>query len=507
VGRLAVVAGLVLPSRVGAQLPPIGVPGGVVRVELDGTLETFERRFRQGRLESYAADLSSTALGSDRIPILADGDARIGRIIGNASYRLNLGGSTSDAHADVGSGFLGVSLGLTNFITIFGRIPLVRSRVQSSMQLDPTSADAGLNPGEADQVPFFTELDAALATLSAKLAAGDYDADPSQRALAQTTLTDGTALRADLFGLLADPATASPALPTSGSVAGSALNGRIVTLQTTLTNDLSVPGFTLTPALPATPMTEAELEQLLSSPPVSIRLDQSSTTFRGDAEVGAAVTLIDRWDRGNRRGGLRTALAGTVRLPTGRRELSDRPLDLGTGDVQTDLQIEVVTDVGAGPLGARLQGTYVRQFPSNSFTRVTSPSQPFAGPDRLTMARRDRGDIVGLGVHPFYRLARTFGLTAGVEHWSRGSDVVTYASTASAIPGIDPSILAEESKSNATLLSLGITYANPGGLRPGGKGLPVDASWSYQRVLRAGGGRVPDTHAVRGQFRVYFGVW
>jgi hypothetical protein len=501
------VAALVLPARMGAQLPPVGVPGGVVRLELDGSLETFDRRFRDGRRESYAGDLSSSALGSARVPSLADAEARIGRIIGNASYRINLGGLTTDALADVGTGFLGLSIGLTRQITVFGRIPLVRTRVQTKRQLDPSLADAGLNPGETDQLPFFTELDGALATLGAKLAAGDYDANPSQKALAQATLADATTLRADLFGLLADPATASPALPTTTSAAGTALDARIVALQTTLGSDLGVTGFTLTPALPETVLTGPELDQLLSGPSVALRLDESETTFRGDAEVGAALTLIDRWDRGPRRGGLRTALSGLVRLPTGRRERADRPLDIGTGEGQTDIQVDLVTDLGAGPLGARLRGTYVRQLPSNIQTRVTSPSQPFAGPDRLALVRRNPGDIFAIGVHPFYRLARTIALQAGLEQWSRGTDQVTYADPASALPGIDASILAEESKANATVLSVGITYSNPGGLRAGGKGLPVDAGWSYERVLRAGGGRVPDSHAIRGRFRVYFGVW
>ena len=507
VRRLGLVTCLVLPSRAGAQLPPIGVPGGVVRLELEGSLETFERRFREGHLESYAADLSSGALGSDRIPTLADAEARIGRIIGDASYRINLGGLTTDAHADVGTGFLGLSLGLTNRITVFGRIPLVRARVQSAMQLDPSMADAGLTPGVDGQLPFFTELDAALATLSAKLAAGDYDANPSQKALAQTTLTDATALRNDLFGLLGDPATASPALPTTTSGAGSALDARILALQNTLATDLSVSGFTLTPELPETALTEAELTQLLSAPPISVRLAQSSVTFRGDAEVGAALTLVDRWDRSRRRGGFRTAVSGLVRLPTGRREQSDRPLDIGTGEGQADIQVELVSDLGAGPFGARLTGAYVRQLPSNISTRVTRPSQPFAGPDRLALVRRDPGDMVAIGILPFFRLARTLAFQAGVQHWSRGTDRVTHPSPADALPGVDPSSVAEESKVNATMLTIGITYANPGGLRPGGKGLPVDASWSYDRVLRAGGGRVPDSHAVRGRFRVYFGVW
>ena len=507
--RLGIVAGLILPLPLGAQLPPIGAPPGVVRVELQGSLQTFDRRFRDGQRESYATDLSSPGLGSDRIPILADAEARIARITGNAGYRINLGGLTTDAHADVGIGSLGLSLGLTRFITVFGRIPLVRSRAQWRMQLDPTAADAGINPGEAEQLPFFAQMDAALSTLSAKIAAGDYDANPSQRALAQSTLADATTLRADLFGLLADPGSASPALPTSFSPAGTALNSRVGALQNTLTADLGVPGFTLTPVLPEVTSNETELEQVLTAPdgPIALRLDQSPVTFRGDAEVGAALTLIDRWDRDTRRGGLRIAASGLVRLPTGRREQADRLLDLGTGDVQTDLQLDLTADLGSGPLGARLTGMYLRQLSSTFVTRVTRPSQPLVGPDRLTFVRRDPGDIIALGIHPFYRLARTLGFQAGVEHWSRGEDAVAYATPTDALPGIDAGILGEESKANATILSVGLTYSNPGGLRPGGRGLPVDASWSYQRVLRAGGGRVPNSHAVRGLFRVYFGLW
>jgi hypothetical protein len=509
VRRLGVVVCFILPSPLAAQLPPVGVPGGVVRVELDGSLTTFDQRFRAGRLESYGADLSSSALGSDRIPLLADAEARIGRIIGNTGYRINLGGLSTDAHGDMGDGFFGLSLGLTSGITVFGRIPLVRSRVQSAFQLDPSSANAGLNPGESTQLPFFAELDAALSTLNARLAAGDYDGDPAQRALAQSTLADATSLRGDLFALLADPTTASPALPTATSTAGTALGSRIVALQTTLSTNLGISGFTLTPTLPASALAEAEFTQIVTSAagPIALRLDQATTTFRGDAEVGAALTLIDRWDRGPARGGLRVAVSGLVRLPTGRREQSDRPLDIGTGDAQTDVQVELVTDLGAGPFGARLRGTYVRQLARTFATRVTAPGQPFVGPDRLRFVRRDPGDVVALGVHPFFRLARTFALQAGLDHWSRGSDTYTYSSPADALPGIDANLLAEDSKVNATALTVGVTYANPGGLSRGRTGLPVDASWRYERILRSGGGQVPDTHVLRGQFRVYFGIW
>jgi hypothetical protein len=84
---------------------------------------------------------------------------------------------------------------------------------------------------------------------------------------------------------------------------------------------------------------------------------------------------------------------------------------------------------------------------------------------------------------------------------------VSYASPANEIPGVDASVLAVDTKATATVLGIGLTYANPGGLRPGGRGLPVDAGWSYERVVRATGGRVANTHAMTARFRVYFGLF
>lgn len=506
VRRLGIVACLVIARPAWAQLAPIGVPSGALRLELDGSLETFDRRFHNGIREGYGADLSSPALGGDRIPSLAEADTRIGRIIGAAGYRLNLGALSVDALGDVGRGVLGLGIGLTNRITIFGRIPLVRTRVQTKYTLTSAAADAGLNPGEASQLPFFQSFDAALATLANKLAAGDYDSDPTTRALAVATLADATALRTDLFGLLADPATASPVVPTTTSGAGGAVLARVAALQTTLASSLSVPGFTVGPDLPATPLDQGGLRQVLTGP-LQLRIDESRVTFRGDAEVGAALTLIDSWDRGERRGGFRTAVAGLVRLPTGLKEKTDRPLDIGTGDGQTDIQVDVVADVGAGAVGARVGGTYLRQMPSDVQVRVTAPSQPFAGPDRLTFVRRDLGDVMAISLQPFFRLARSIAVQAGLQYWSRKADQVTYRSPADALPGVDPGVLAEETAANATQLTAGITYSNPGGLRKGGSGLPVDAAWMYERVIRSGKGRVPNAHRVSARFRMYFGLW
>jgi hypothetical protein len=504
VWRLGVVVCLIVPVRARAQLAPVGVPGGTLRVELEGSLATFDRQFRDGERESYGATLTSPALGSDRLPLLADADQRIARIINIPGYRLNLGALTTDALADVGTGFLGLGVGLTNRITIFGRIPLVRSRVQTATGLNSTGADAGLNPGPTGQQPFFDNFDVAIATLNGKIAAGDYNADPSTRALAEATLAEATALRADLFGLLADPTTASPVVPVSSSVTGAAVLGRIAALQTTLASNLLVPGFDAVPQLAAAPLGPDGLRQLLAGS-LALRTDETPVSFRGDAEVGAALTLVDRWDRGSKRGGFRTAISGLVRLPTGVTERSDRPLDLGTGEGQTDVQVDLITDVGSGLFGARLAGSYIRQLPSDVQVRVAAPGT-LVGPDRLAFVRRDPGDILAINVQPFLRLARTFALQVGLQHWSRKADQVSYRSAADALPGVDPSIVAE-GPSDATMFSAGVTYSNPGRLGKEGGGLPVDAGWSYERVIRSGKGTVPNAHRVRGSFRLYFGLW
>ena len=510
VRRLWVIAWVLAPSVVRAQLAPVGVPAGVLRAEVDGAFDSWDSRFRDGRSDALGSDLTSSALGSDLFPILADAEARIERLTGLPSYRLNLGALTTDAHADVTRALFGLSLGVTTRITVFGRVPLVRSRVQAATTFDPSLASAGPAAGEQAQVAFFQQLDGAVTDLGSRLAAGQYDADPALRALAVATLAEGIGFRDDLFAVLGDPATAAPFVPTTGSEAGLALDARLETLRTTLATRLGVTGFTADPTLAAEPITPEEFELLLTDPsgPVAIRpTGNSLVTFRGDAEAGVAVTLLDRWDRGSRRGGLRAAAEALVRFPTGLREPSDQPLAIGTGDGQTDIELRVVADVGAGRLGARLEGGYNRQFAAAMVDRVAPPTQPLAGSDLLAVVRRDPGDEITFAARPFFRLVPTLALIGTVQRWSRGEDAVEYRGETDAIPGVDPSVLALETRASATVLGLGLTYSNPGSLLPGGRGLPVDAGWSYERVVSASGGRVPEVHRIRARVRVYFGIF
>jgi len=507
--RLAVLACLLTPPAVRAQLAPVGVPAGAVRVDIDGAIDIWDHRWLDGKREPLAADLSSPALGSGLLSSLDDADTRLGRITGLSGYRLNLGALTTDAQADQGRGFLGLALGLTRAITVFGRIPLVRTRVQTHFALDPAGADAGFNPGGDQQTAFFQQFDASLTALGDRLAAGDFDGNPALKARAQSTLDAGTSLRDDLFGLLADPTTASPFVPLATSAAGTALNGRVTSLQTSLATDFGVNGFTATPSLPIEPIATEDFVTFLADPagPIATRPGETKLTFRGDAEAGLALTLVDHWDWGTHRGGFRTAVEGLVRFPTGRVAQTDRLLTLGTGDGQTDVEVRLTTDLGAGRWGLRAEGMYNRQLAANYLARVAPPTQPLAGIDRLSAVRRDPGDVTSLAVRPFFRLAPTLAIQGSAMHWSRSEDKVSYLTPADEIPGVDASVLAQDSKASATVLGIGLTYSNAGRLRPGGNGLPVDASWTYERVVRTTGGIVPDRHTMQARFRLYFDLF
>ena len=263
---LGVLLFLAAPSVAGAQLAPIGVPPGVLRVEVDGQFDSWDKRFRDGNKEGLGAIFSSQSFGGNLLPALAPYDTIVRRVTGLSNFGLNLGTPAGDAQADVSSAVLGLSLGVTRSIAVFGRLPLTRARMQTTLRISTDGANAGFNPGPGTQSPFFTEFDAALNTLEAQIAAGAYDADPARRALADATLAEGDALFDDLFRLLGDPNVASPFVPLATSDAGTAIDTRIASLQGTLGTTLGVGGFSTRPELPTTPASSADVEALARRP-------------------------------------------------------------------------------------------------------------------------------------------------------------------------------------------------------------------------------------------------
>jgi hypothetical protein len=495
-----------------AQLEPIGVPPGLVRLQAGGELDNYNHRYLDGVQQSYAADFIRDAVGSSFWPELASADTTVGAILGQASYRINLGRSSSTAEVNVGTFNLGVGLGVTRFLSLFGNVPIVRVRVQPRLTVDSSTADAGFNPadptfgsGAGLTTTFFNQFDGALAALSTNLANGTYDADPAQKALAQATLASGTALRTHLDNLLINPATASPFVPTASSAAGAAMTDTVASLQTVLSGSLGVGGFTQPLTLPTQRLSQQDIDNFITNPagPVAgAPISEVSYTRLGDIQLGAVFTPVDRWDRGNHQGGLRTAITGSITLPTGATDLPGNFFDLGTGTGHYQVGLVATADVGVGRIGARLTAGYDWWLPRFRVRRVSPPDQPIPYAYRLANLDLNPGDVLTLGARPFFRLARTLALQAGVDYWHRAADQVSYQSPADSIPGIPASELVQNSQASATVVSGGISFSSGFNRR-----VPIEAQWTYEAVVAATGGRVPQGRNMRVALRLYYPVW
>ena len=499
-----------IPARGSAQLAPVGIPRGLIRFELGGGFTSADSRYFDG-IEQNLAEEWDGNIGSTMIPGLSNAEARIRQVTGLANYNLSLGRSSVIAAYQRGRIDIGLSYGLTNRITVFGNLPIIRVRTQETVLQDSTTANAGFNPadgvfgnpaGANQDAAFFTDFAAALDTLSNRINSGYYDGNPSQKTLAMQTLASATNFRNGLYGLMVDPSSESPVLPIATSTAGLAVISQLTSLQTTLNGSLGVSGFSSVPALPSARFGPGDFTNLIGNPagPANaLLLDGLVRNRQGDAEIGTTVTLIDRWHEDGAPS-LRLAATALVRLPTGIVPSADILFDPGTGDGQTDIEGRLVADVARGVLGARLTVDYNDQLPANITRRVMPPTAALAFASTEAVVNWDPGNELTLSVDPFVRLADGFALTGGASFWSHGSDVVSYA----AVPAIGApaaSVLALDTKASATILRGGILFVSRGA--PHGRGLPVEARWTYEFVASSAAGRVDKTRQTAIEFKFY----
>ena len=245
---------------------------------------------------------------------------------------------------------------------------------------------------------------------------------------------------------------------------------------------------------------------ILSDSAPEIRQD-TSITLVGDTEVGASFALADRWDRNDALGGIRTAVGVMLRLPTGEPRDPYDPLDLGTGSGQTDLALAAVFDWGAGDWGVRFTGGYTIQFSATVQRAVRSPQTPTDRAAPTANVRWSPGNVIHLGARPFFRLAKAFAIQLGASYRVHAEDRFEYATSGDVIPGLDPAIMSQGTSTSALVFGGGVSYSSPSASDPRGKGLPVEAHWTWEGVVASSKGLVPKTTMMRLGLRLYFGLW
>ena len=495
---------LAAPRSVG-QLPLITVPRGALRIDLSGALYPNDRIWDGGSTRPLGSTLDGAAN-----PLVASLQANLGQLLGQPVSGLSLGTVTAVAAREHGVGNIGLAYGLTRRITLFTTVPLVFARSRVSITSDGSTSRVGLNPAHptfgtaGTDAGFFSQFDQALDSLSARVQRGDFTGDPSTLALAQQTLASATAMRAGLFTLLADPARASPVLPTASDAYGVQLLAQISGLQSTLSGRLGVGGFTAAPALPDTPLTLAQFASLVNSP-AGFGLTTSNSLpqlMLGDVEAGLAVALVTSGEPG--RGSWSGAwLRATARFPTGSAANPSILLDQGTGDKHPALELDGIFEIGRRRLGVRTELSFQHQLARSILQRIGPPDQVLVPASFLAAVTSQPGDSFSIAARPFIAFAPHLALTALAQYWSRGSSRTSYLAGQPPIPGVDPTLLDTGSSGSAIVAGLGLSYSYTGAGRDGRTGLPIEAGWSIERTISSGRGIFPDPLTSRMSLRIY----
>jgi hypothetical protein len=495
-------------GSVAAQVTPITVPKGRLRWEFFGELQSWDWRWRDGRREEAAADFARSPLDRTQIPGLQATEDRLERLTGLSQIDLSLGSSVASQLVNLGVRGVGFALGLTKAITVTAAVPVVSVKIEPRFVLDTSGSNVGLNPGALGFDNLIAELQAAGSAIEARLA--DPTLPPAERATLDALLIRIQTMEPELRALLVDPTTAAGFLPTASSPAGAALTAEIQRLQTDLAA-AGITGFVSPLTLPAGRAGAGDFAAFLSNPAGPIAADPLDTTpylvRLGDVEVGAAIALLDRYPAARIRSGVRAVLDARVRLPTAQLDRPDRFLDLGTGDRQLDVDLNLTTDLAIGRFGLRMAGGYNLQLAGEETRRIAPRDQPIAPASRTALVRRDPGDVIRFSARPFVRLATHLSLFGAVDYWSRRADAFSYAPGQPPIAGADLGVLAKGTKADALLLSGGLSYSHSGESKLGILKLPLDASFRYQRIARSGTGILPDANTVRVDLRFYTRLW
>jgi hypothetical protein len=403
------------------------------------------------------------------------------------ALQLGIGTLRTTADSRIATVPFSVEYGLTRRITVGINVPVVQTRTVITTQLNgrtDSTANLGVNPaGFFFQSAAFTAnaqvtsgIEGARNALIIQMAhCGIAPTDPGCPAL-NARAAEASALTADagsfaqaaraLYGVSAsDPG--APFAPRAGSAMQQAIDNHLSDLRSGFSSfglSAGSGSFATAKGFAA----NAQLQELLSDPRYGIGIDSVGTTTQlaiGDVELSVASQLFNSFPD-SVMGGLhwRGTVAGIVRVGTGHPARGSRPLDIGTGDGQTDVEARAAVDLMIGKrVLTTVAATYTQQLGSVAYERLpNSPGssfvlgEPVAGSIVL-------GNMAAVRFNPRFLITRGWMVGGLFNAYYRGADQVTVTGVPSA----------------------GATYGNPNATTTWADGLTI----SYSNLAtRAGTG-------------------
>lgn len=391
----------------------------------------------------------STDLDAVAFPALGQAELAVQAMTGTPSVQLNIGTLRTTADSRIASVPVSLEYGLTSRITLGVMVPIVQTRTVITTQLNgraDSSANVGVNPAgflfsqaawtANSQVT--SGLTSAISALTTKLQqCALAPSDPScasingRQAEANALLADAGTFKSaaqDLYGV-SPSLRGAPFIPLAGSTIQQSIDTHLSSIRASFTTFGISPGSGAFAAAQGFGAND-QLQVLVNDPRYGIGLDSIGTTEQialGDIELAVTTQLFNSFTD-SATGGIkwRGAFAAVVRLGTGHRARQNRPLDIGTGDGQTDVEVRGAVDMlFRDRLLTTIAGTYTQQLGTLDYDRLPSSPDFIFSFDVPVAGSIKPGNMAALRVNPRYLVTRGLmvgGLFAGTH---RGADQTT----------------------------------------------------------------------------------
>ena len=475
------------------------LPKGMVRASVSPTWGRAHERFAdgagrtpKGSVEPFAADFDLDTLGAAHLPAVGAVRAGLGQIVGTngAAFALSLGRLSTRIDATTAFTPIVLEFGLTSRLTIGGMLPMVKTRAEVAVNMNPGGATGtiGLNPGFANgavrvtNLTLVSQINAAIQQLQGALTSCVGSTDPSCTAInanrprAQQLVTAATQAAGGIESVYGVSTTKPGArfAPVERSAVHLAVTTRLTALSNEFLALLGAPaGSAWIAGTPvgAAPFAYAALQRVLADTAFGIEAEpfQSIEISRfGDMEAGLKYLVFDSFNAqapGRTTPGgvkLRVAVAAVYRFGIAQWDSADDFADISTGDSQDDIEGRVFADVLLGRrFWTSLVARYAVQRPDAQFFRVPLAAHlAFAPLSRRVAVQRDLGDLFTLEASPRLVLGDHVALAASYVVRRKGAD--EYAALEAPRAGqtaVDPAVLATGTEQTEQRVFASVTYS------------------------------------------------
>lgn len=497
---------LASPASAAAQtLPDPILPEGRLRLGAIGLFEAADERGFDTPLP--LGSILTAPSAADLFSGTGDLRSRVAAALADetSDFPLRLGASVASVTENRTRIPFSAEVGVLPWLTVGVTVPLVQSHVEAGFEVLPdTTADLGLNPGLTN----LGLVDGFVTSIRTRAAEARALAD--QRCAAEPG-SDGCVAADRLAADLADADTAftrlfraSVFLPATGTAAGTALQGRVASLDARLGEE-GLGGLADLPLAAAVADREA-LGTLLGDPAGPYQYLAGPGSVKGlwelgDVEAHAAVRILEgqRRDSANAPVELawRLAAIGGVRLGTAPVRITNALFLPRGDDGQTDLFGGGYGAVQLGRFAVRARALYTRQQAGVVRDRVRSPDEPFAPAASATRLEWDPGDELEWEVQPAFRLAPSLAIGLIWRYWRHAEDVYTRLDPLPAAPEdetsprplvpltLDPAALAVGTERSVQELGGSLTYRTT--VLPGSDGDGFEVFLDVRRAVAGTG--------------------